>query len=114
MLYAAGSGRGRAENSFSGFLPVIFVLACTLRYTRTCRGTNKPQNRAARIVHQALRCGSKVSGAHLVYAVHADEHGEGHSHGDECPQQAHVQLIERSIVGKGVQHRSYHTRPGLA
>lgn len=52
--------------------------------------------------------------AHLVYAVHADEHGKGHSYGDESPQQAHVQLVERSIVGKGVQHRSYHTRPGLA
>lgn len=67
MLYAAGSGRGRAENSCSGFLPVSFVLACTLRYTRTCRGAHEAQKRAARNVQQAMRCGRRKRAGHTLY-----------------------------------------------
>ncbi len=43
---------------------------------------------------------------HLVEAIHADKHGQADCNGDKATQEAHVELIERRVVGEGVEHRS--------
>ena len=93
MLYAAGSGRGLAEYSCSGFLPVIRVLRWILQYTSTCRGraaSASPLPARAGAPEANRWCTSVLGWAHLVDAVQADEHGQGHCDGDEAAQHAHA------------------------